>query len=138
MHIFVIPHSSGPHPGGPIGDGGKCYLLVIDDYRIEEVVKKDFNSGSHRIFPHESGLEFLFYCVASGSGADEDMFIQDLHRKLEERLSPKVSLEGLEFHLCKGDSMSARPIHYRVESGEINRFQFNRRSPLQTLLNAIT
>ena len=128
MRIFVIDRerrdwAKKEHPNmierRSSKDTTRRYLFIVSEPSLEKVVKEGCLSGSSRIYPHESGDEYIFYCVAKD--INEDKFVTELFKKLKQNAPQTADLSDLEIHLCKAQEKSVVPFCYRFQNNQIVR-----------------
>jgi hypothetical protein len=97
------------------------YLLIAADPALERAIKTEFSREPHAVYPHESGAESVFYCVAGGACAEEENFVRELFQRLEARRLKDPILGKLEVHFYKTEDRTMKVLSYKLVNDKIHR-----------------
>ena len=97
------------------------YLLIVNEPELEKIIRREFSNPPDAIYPHESGDDYLFYCIA-GDGFSEDQFVRDLFGKIKKagRLRDG-NINQLEVHFYKNEQRNMKAHCYKFVNDKIER-----------------
>ena len=72
------------------------YLMIVEQPALRDVIHKEFSTFPNAIHPHESGKDFMFYCIAGPSCRRPKRLVDSLFHKLRKNDFPESELENLE------------------------------------------
>ena len=102
----------------------KRYLLIVNDPEIEEIIKREFSKPPNAIYPHESGENYIFYCVAGPSYRKGKRFVKSLFRGLKKNKMKLSELNQLQVHLCHNESDSLKAVCYQMRNNALKETKF--------------
>lgn len=131
MKVFVINKERRTQPGrsheqprerrnAPVAT--TRYLLIVNEPELEKIIRGEFSEPPNAIHPHESGDDYLFYCIAS-DGFNEERFIRDLFGKITKggRLQAAGGANPLEIHFYKNEQHNMKAHCYKLVNDKIER-----------------
>lgn len=87
-----------PPASAPLSQPGvtRRYLMIVEEPKIRVILQKEFASAPNAVYPHESGKDFMFYCIAGPSCRRSKKLVESIFYKLRKNNLDERSLKAIE------------------------------------------